>query len=368
MDNHDLYRPDWAPPHCPSANCPFHNPLQKGWKWRHFGVYYRKALPRRIRRFQCLHCNVTFSCQTFSVTYWLKRPDIIAQLPTKTTGGACNSQIARDLGVSPATIDRHIYRLGRHCLLFHARMMKQAPPLADIAIDSFVSFEQSQYHPFHFHVSVDRNTAFFPYFTDSEVRRSGRMTDRQKRRRQQLELLRGKPDPQAVRKDVLEMLQYVTRGASEITIHSDEHKAYVWAIIRLQCHVWHEMTSSEAVRNRINKLFEINLLDLLIRHAGADHKRETIAYAKRRNCSAYRLAIFLVLRNYVHAKRVRGCRRTPAQLLGVCRARLTVGEVIARRLFIAQVGLEGRWRQYYWQEVETRAQKINRRHRLKYAA
>ena len=36
---------------------------------------------------------------------------------------------------------------------------------------------------------------------------------------------------------------------------------------------------------------------------------------------------------------------------------LGVWEVIARRLFVAQVGLEGRWRQYYWGEVETRALK-----------
>jgi len=32
------------------------------------------------------------------------------------------------------------------------------------------------------------------------------------------------------------------------------------------------------------------------------------------------------------------------------------------------VGLEGRWRQYYWGEVETRVLKVNRRHDLGYAA
>jgi hypothetical protein len=367
MDNNDLYMPTWVPPHCPSAKCHFHNPLHPGWRWRHFGTYFRKNHPQRIRRFQCLHCRVTFSCQTFSVTYWLKRPEIIAQLATKVTGGACNSQIARDLDVSPATIDRQIYRLGRHCLLFHSRIMQQRPKLRDIAIDGFVSFEQSQYYPFHFHVAVDRQTAFFPYFTDSEVRRSGRMTRQQKRRRAQLEKIRGKPDPKAVRRDVHEMLQYVTAGASQMTIHSDDLAAYRWIIANLGCRIWHEVTSSKAVRNRINKLFEINLLDLLIRHAEADHKRETIAYSKRRNCAAYRLAIFLVMRNYVYTKRVRHSCQTPAQLLGVCRHRLTVDQVIARRLFVALVGLQARWSQYYWMEVKTRALKTNRRHQLKYA-
>ncbi|MEZ4387821.1 MAG: hypothetical protein R3D98_09630 [Candidatus Krumholzibacteriia bacterium] len=41
--------------------------------------------------------------------------------------------------------------------------------------------------------------------------------------------------------------------------------------------------------------------------------------------------------------------------------------MLARRLFVDQVGLEERWRQYYWQEVVTRALKINRRHELRFA-
>ena len=367
MDNTDLYHPTWVPPHCPSAKCPFHSPLQPGWRWRHFGSYLRKTYPNRIRRFRCLHCNVTFSSQTFSITYWLKRPDIITNLASKVTSGACNSQIALDVHASPATVDRQIYRLGRHCLLFHARMMQKRPALKDIAIDGLVSFEHSQFHPFHFHLAVHRPTAFFAWFTDSEVRRSGAMTDQQKRQRAIFEQLRGKPDPQAVRKDVHELLQYLTAWTSETVVHSDEHRAYRQAIGSLERPVRHVVTSSQERRTRANKLFEINLLDLLIRHCEAEHKRETIAYVKRRNSAAYRLAIFLVQRNYVKSKRVRRSLQTPAQLVGLCRRRWTFAEVIARRMFCAQVGLQGRWRQYYWQEVVTRALPVNRRHALKYA-
>ncbi len=193
------------------------------------------------------------------------------------------------------------------------------------------------------------------------------MTDKQKRQRAVFEKIRGRPDPQAVRKDMQELLEYVTEGTSEMTIHSDDHQAYPRAIRNLMCTVRHIVTSSKDIRNRINKLFEINLLDLLIRHAEAGHKRETIAYPKRRNCSAYKLAVFLVLRNYVRTRRVRKSKLTPAQLLGICPQRLTVAEVLGRRLFVDQVGLTGRWREYYWQEVRTRALKINRRHELRYA-
>jgi hypothetical protein len=332
------------------------------------GYYTRRTQPRRIRRFQCLHCGVTFSSQTFSTTYWLKKPEILAQLMTKVTGGMCNSQIATDLSVSPATIDRQIYRLGRHCQLVHLDRMKAAPKIHEVVIDSFVTFEHSQYHPYHLHLAVDKNTAFVPYFTDSEVRRSGRMTPEQKARREVLEAIRGRPDPQAVRKDLHELLKVLAARTSEMILHSDEHKAIPRAMRGVPCRFRHIVTNSKEHRDRWNRLFEMNLLDLLIRHAAADHKRETIAYSKRRNCGIWRLMIFLVWKNYVRPKRVRKCDQTPAMLIGLCGRRLTVREIVGRRLFWAKVGLAGRWRQYYWGEVETRALKVNRRHELKYAA
>ena len=364
----DLYHPTWSPPHCPSPTCKYHNDLQPDWPWKHMGYYLRKTDPRRIRRFQCLHCGVTFSSQTFSTTYWLKKPHVITNLMTKVVGGMCNSQIANDLDVSPATIDRQIYRLGRHCQLFHLEKMKARPSFRELVIDSFVTFEQSQYHPYHLHLAVDKDTAFIPYFTDSEVRRSGRMTPAQKEKREAIEAKRGRPDPQAVRKDVTELLQVVTAHASEIILHSDEHKAYPRAMRDIPCRIRHIVTNSKDHRDRWNRLYEMNLLDLLIRHAEAEHKRETIAYSKRRNCGVWRLMIFLVWKNYVRPKRVRKCDQTPAMLIGLCERRLTVPEIVGRRMFWAQVGLEGRWRQYYWGEVETRALKVNRRHELKYAA
>jgi hypothetical protein len=252
-------------------------------------------------------------------------------------------------------------------LLFHAKMTQDRPPLDDLAIDGFASFEHSQYHPFHFQLAIQRNSSFIPYFTDSELRRSGRMTPFQKRRRAEYERIRGRPDPQAVRKDVHELLEYVTRGAREMTIHSDDHRAYPRAMEGIRCRIRHIVTSSRDLRNRTNRLFEVNLADLLMRHGLAEHRRETIAYAKRRNCAAYKLAIFVVHRNYVRPRRVRRERLTPAQLAGVCDRRFTVEEVVARRLFVDRVGLEGRWWDYYWLDVRTRALKVNRRHELRYA-
>ncbi len=350
------HHPTWQPPFCPNPNCPFHNKLATGWRCKRAGFFRRQVRPHRIQRFTCLHCRKSFSTQTFSTTYWQRKPELDALIVTRTVGCMANRQLARDLGVAPATVDRHLSRLGRHCMLFHAKQMRDAPPAARIVIDGFVSFEHSQYRPFHHHVAVEKGTDFFLYFTDSEVRRSGAMTSAQKRRRSDLEKLYGLPDPQAVRKDVRELLEVVVGSQQEVTIYSDDHKAYPRAMRGLAPRIRHRVTSGKERRDHRNPLWEVNLLDLLIRHSSANHKRETIAWSKRRQCSAERLAIFLVWRNYMKGRREKARESpTPAMVRGMVERRFTVGDILEERIFPSRVTLPSRWRQYHDNAVVTRS-------------
>jgi transposase-like protein len=368
MSTYPTHHREWHPPHCPNRDCKYHNNLQSDWPVIRFGYFWRQAHPRRIRRYRCQHCGVTFSSQTFDTTYYLKRPDILPKLMTKATGGMANRQIADDLGVCPATIDNQLNRLGRHCLLFHRQISAHAPVPPIVAIDGFESFELSQYHPFHFHLAVACDSGLFLSFTDSPLRRKGAMTPRQRAKRERLEAAYGRPDPQAVRQDVAALLADVIGQAASVTIRSDGHRSYRPAIGRLKAAVRHQVTSSQDYRDRHNPLYEINLLDLLIRHGVANHRRETLAWAKRRQGAAWRLMIFLVWRNYVRMRWRKRCRQTPAMQAGLLKRALTVKEVLKRRLFVSQAGLTGRWRQYYWGEIQTPALGVNREHRLKRAA
>lgn len=358
----------WVPPHCPNPNCRFHSPLTSGWRFKRAGFYTRQALPQCIQRFTCLICNRHFSQQTFSTTYWQKRPDLDRRIFMKTVGGMANRQIARDLEVSPKTVDDRLARLGRHCMLFHQSQMASAAPPAEIAVDGFESFELSQYYPFHHHVAVEKETDFFVYFTDSELRRKGRMRPAQKRRRGRLEATYGRPDPQAVRKDMTELLDVSLSTLTRATVYSDDHRSYPPALRRVPVRITHHVTSSRDYRDRHNKLWEVNLLDLLIRHCGANHKRETIAWSKRRQASAERLAIFLVWRNYMKGRREKERRApTPAMARGMADNRLTVDDLLEHRIFRDHVSLPPRWQSYYARTVWTRALGSHRTHRLRYA-
>jgi hypothetical protein len=279
-----------------------------------------------------------------------------------------NRQIARDLGVSPKTVDDQLQRLGRHCLLFHAQQIDGVKAPTTVVIDGFETFEHSQYYPFHFNVCVEKDTDFFLGFTDSELRRKGRMTPQQRQRRGELEQLHGRPDPQAVKIGVTELLQETVGKVPHVTIHSDDHRAYPIAMQAFKGSVTHRVTPGSAHRGVHNPLFPVNLLDLLIRHSQANHKRETIAFAKQRVSSAARLAILLVWRNYIKARRekTRGSP-APAMARGMTRKPLSVEELLRRRLFYAHTRLSDRWECYYRRLIRTRALPRHRVHDLKYA-
>jgi hypothetical protein len=367
MTHIESLRPGWLPPFCPNPNCKFHKESSTEWPFKKAGVFPRLAFPHRIQRFTCRACGRHFSSQTFSCDYWLKRPDLLPKILMKTVGGMANSQAARDLQCGPSTYDRQLSRLGRHCFLFHRRELANAMPPREIAIDGFESFEFSQYFPFHHHQALELPSAFYLGFTDSPLRRKGQMTAGQRRRRAKLEQQFGRPDPQAIRKDMKLLLEDVLQGCRVVTIRSDDHPAYPPVFCQLSCEVEHQVTSAKARRDKDNPLWEINVLDAGIRHGNANHRRQTLAWSKRRQRSAERLAVFLVWRNYIQVRPVKNGTATPAMLKGLRKGPVGVCELLSRRLFVTQIPLPPRWREYYSAEVATPAIGANVKHRLKYA-
>ena len=352
-----------APPHCPNPNCRYHSPLSSYWPFKRRGFYLRKTRPERIQRFTCLDCGRHFSSQSFKTTYYLKRPELLPRIFAMVVGCMCNRQIARALGCSPATVTLQIARLGRHCLLFQADELARITALSEIVIDGFESFEWSQYFPFHHNVGVDVETGYFLFHTDSPLRRKGRMTPAQKTRRTTLESTLGRPDPRAIESGVRALVSAMKW--SPLTIRSDDHPAYRRPLERPG--VTQQVTASTERRDRNNPLWEVNLLDLMIRHSTAAHKRETIAWAKRRQASIEKLAVFQVWRNYIKKRREKGARVTPAMLIGVVSRPLKVRDILSSRRFFRHVALPEVWKRYYRRGVCTRALAVNRAHELTYA-
>ncbi len=357
----------FRPPCCPNPRCSFHLDT-RGWRYRRAGCFSRLRAPRRVPRYQCSHCRRSFSSQTFSPTYWLKRPELLPVTWDALLSCAGYRQIARVHQCSPTTVMTHAERLGRHALLFLQRHRPKTAPREPLVVDGFESFEFSQFHPLHLQLAVGAHSHFLYAFSDAELRRKGRMTPAQRRKRQRLEQRFGRPDPRAIERSMAALIELVAPPGSNLEIRSDEHPAYPRAWRRLpQIAIQHAVTPSKRARTARNPLFPANRADLWLRHSGANHKRETIAFSKRRASLLERFAMLSVYLSYQKSFSEKKRDATPAQRLGIARTKLRTQDVLAQRLFPSQIALPPLWQRYYRREVPTRPIPHGKRHRLHYA-
>jgi len=356
-----------APPFCPNPRCAAHSRTET-WRYVRAGYHPRRHPPLCVQRYRCCHCRRHFSDQTFRTSYWLRRPELLAPIAHGLVAGSAFRQLARSLACSPQTIALHSARLGRHALLVHQATRPRQVAAEPLVLDSFQSFEHSRYSPTLFHLLAGQHSHFLHGFTDSEVRRSGRMSRAQKRRRAELEARFGRPEPRSIEREVAQLLALVLPQPQKLTLHSDEHADYPRALRRvshLSCA--HHTLSSRAAPTSRNPLFALNLFDLLIRHSSANHRRRSIAFSKRRQSAAERLWLLIVWRNFVKWFSERRHDGTPAMRAGLLARRLRLEELLARRLFVTRLELPERWAQYYWRKLATRRLPNCRAHRAVFA-
>jgi transposase-like protein len=356
----------WLPPFCPNATCDSHA-AAGAWRFKRKGFYDRLRGPLRVQRYVCHSCRRNFSSQTFSTTYWLKHPRLLAALFHRLVGCSALRQIAREFGLAHSSVQRQSERLGRHCLLILEELRPQGAPIEPLVLDGFRTFEHSQYWPFDLNLLVGASHYVYG-FNDAELRRSGTLRPGQRAKRAQLEALHGRPDPEATRRAVEELVARVVPAGGAAVIDSDEHTAYPQALARLiDRRIDHRTTSSKESRTPRNPLFPANLADLLLRHASANHKRETIAFSKRRQGALYRAAIWAVWRNFMKSRSENRRDDPPAVAIGLLRTRLRTREFLARRRFPWRHVLVPWLERCYFARIPTRRLARCRSHTLRYA-
>jgi hypothetical protein len=353
----------FRPPFCPNPLCKFHWSTED-WKYVSIGSNIRQSDQRSIPRFLCLACRRSFSSVTFRATYWLRYRHLFLTIAKLSVAGSGLRQIARTLGIAHSTVSRHLQRAGRQSLLRHQELTQDHRIEEPIAADGFETFEFSQYFPCHYNLAVGAGSWFIYFFNDSPLRRKGRMTAAQRLRRAELEARLGRPDPQAVEKAMAELAQELVRALAPektLVLRTDEHPAYPRALRRLPHQhpqappIDHQTTPSRAARTPQNPLFPINALDTFLRHSQANHRRETIAFNKRRQGGLERLAVFALWRNYIKKHHENGPEETPAMRAGILNRRMAWREMFRRRLFPGHLRMPASWKQYYWRRVKTAA-------------
>ncbi len=353
-------RGGFQPPVCPNHHCQYHSP-DSTWRFIRFGFYSPAYTSRSYQIFRCKHCGRRFTALTFSTSYWLHRKPLLRKIAALIAEGPGLRQIARFLGTTHSLIGRYVSRLGRHCLLYLNKRLKDHIIDEPLVFDGFETFEYSQYYPFHINLVVGSESWYIYNFTDSPLRRKGTMTAAQKVKREELESQIGRPIPKAVENGIYGLLHPLIAHLPDATlrVHCDDHKAYPRALRRLKRDVDSlkaidlTVTSSKARRTSKNPLFPVNLTDLRLRHGSANHRRETIAFSKRRQCAMARMAVLSVSHNFVQKQSQNGDEKSSAMVRRLTPARLGWNDILKQRLFPEHFDLPREWLDYYFRRVST---------------
>jgi hypothetical protein len=328
----------FTPPFCARKCCRHHNhsgnePYADFIAW---GSYTTKAFGT-VPRFRCTVCGKTFSVQTFRPNYYAKRvidyDDIARQL------ASCESlsAIGRSLEASTDTVSNRISRAARQALAFEAEQASTRRPVEDLAADGFESFCRSQYFPNNITILVGATSQFVYAADHATLRRKGRMTEAQKKKRAILDR-EFRPDPQAIRKSFRrvagESLGILSDGGRpSLTLWTDEHQSYPRAIEDSPClsalrdkgRLVHRTISSRAARTVDNPLFPANYLDRELRKDLHEHVRETVCFGRNVNRQMERLALYQWWHNYRKPHRARGDPRSHAEVAGYDSGRIKEG-------------------------------------------
>jgi transposase-like protein len=374
----DGSRPDrFCPPHCPRADCPAHHSPRR-FRYTRNGSYRRSGDPRRkIPRFRCNTCHRTFSRQSFSVTYYLKRPELVVPVAQGLVAGSAHRQIARSLGCAHTTVTRLSARLGRHCLLLHTLALEKIHQIDEpVVLDHFETFVFSQDDRLGIATPVGQQSWFVYGIEPAPHRRTGRRSGRKRTPRGPLP----EPVPGAVVQSTSNALDgLVSRAYRGLTLVTDDHPAYAVAVAR------HSSRKSirrcvypnpergpggdkQAARERDRQMFAVDLLHKLWRHSQAHQRRKTIAFGRRSNAVLERAALMMCWRNLVKGvSERRNDRTTPAMRLGITPRPWRWGDVFARRLFPGRLRVSSSWMKIYRRGWTTPAVGRNTRHALRHA-
>jgi transposase-like protein len=373
---------DFEPPFCPRQDCSEHRRTRPGFRFRIHGSYSLKN-GHKVKRFLCLSCGSSFSLKAFSLTYYLKRPELLRPIAAGLQACSAHRQLARTLGCAPSTVTRQAARIGRHCMLLHERALHSmdAAPDEPIVFDHFETFEFTQDLPFGVATPVGADSWFVYDIDPAPHRRTGRRSPAQQRR------LRSRPPrdlhggytASAFRS--FRRILGIRQRDTPLRLIADDHRGYRAALakqdppngFRLEAYPNPARGSkgsarSATARTRDEAMFPVDLLHGLIRHSAAAHKREGIAFGRRLNALMERLYVFLAWRNFIKGRSERKPDpTTPAMHLGLTDRPWTWRELLTRRLFPAREGLKGVGLELYRRAWTTPVLSHNRRHDLKLA-
>ena len=318
----------FLPPFCPDPACRHHHDERGSYRAFQSWGSYKTTTFGRVPRFRCTACGKTFSVQTFRVDYWAKRVIDYEDLTERLSSCSSVRALGRAFHVTGKSVQNRMGRAARQVLAFESRLASTRKPSEDLVADGFESFCVSQYFPNNIHLLVGARSQFVYECDHVTLRRKGKMTVAQKKRRARLDKLY-RPNPRALvdsfaRIGTACLGVLSDRASSELTLWTDEKSEYPRALgaspcivaLRDEGRLLHRTISSRAARTLANPLFPVNYLDREIRKDLHEHVRETVCFGRDVSAQMERMTLYLFYHNFRKPHRTRGDGRSHAEVAG----------------------------------------------------
>lgn len=366
------------PPFCPNPACDYHTGEPHHHRWFIKRGTHPNSRIGPVQRFQCRRCKRTFSRRTFSVHFATHHLIDLKRLVLAVNASAGIRDVARWFCVSEKVILNRISRVARQAIAVHGQLRSMMQLQEDLVADGIESFVGSQYWPNAFTILVGAHSQYFYSVDYAQMRRKGRMTHDQRRRRDALNrrvaLAAGQTERSFAR--ILSEVGYLwlqPPSKQTLVLTTDCHKSYRRVIdcdrqlIRLRDagRFVHRRIESSRPRTRKNPLFSVNYFDREIRKDQACHVRETVQYSRDVNNAMERMWLYGVFHNCFKRRRINGTDpRTHAESTGVPGKALSRHKrhFFSRRYFFSRQNLsDSQWRTWLrgWQTPQKRvAQRI----------
>ena len=256
-----------------------------------------------------------------------------------------------DRPVHPSSVARIARRIGAHATLLLEHLHDvHVPDLAEIereiAFDHLETFVGIQENALAIGTPVGATSGWiYPVRAGSHRRATSRS-----RTRPQVA-----PSPGDVARSTracFRRLEWKTRPGDRAVLASDDHDTYSPALDALEHgdRFVHEVFPNppsrrrgaprdRAARERDRRLWRVDRLHMLVRHLVADHRRESIVFARRIEAALERIQVLVLWSNLEKPCSIRrGTVETPAMVLGIADRPIRLEETMGRRLFLDRVG------------------------------
>jgi len=317
------------PPFCPNPDCELHREDLPITDWFIYKGTYSSKQKVGIQRFKCRVCGKKFSTQSFHIDYYAKKQVDYIKLLRYVCEGLSLRATQRISGLSRNTIQNRIDRLSRYCTCKTLKILRSLRVKEHLAADGFESFVKSQYFPNNIHILVGTESQFLYFFNHVALKRKGRMTEGQKKHREELYKTCRFPTHRLkhafgeVVHHIEQMLFH--RGRSPLRLYTDEKREYGYAL-KETLHEYSDkgdirqvVIASTKKRTKRNRLFPVNYMDREFRKDQAAFRRESTCFARNTNNCLSRLNVYAAYHNFTKRFRLNGegRRYTHAEVAGI---------------------------------------------------